>query len=91
MSLGAVCTRELGGRPVQFGTSGYTKDDVFVLYDRSSNSVWYPLSDESLDAVAGARRGESIPFLDEPTPVSLGAWLDEHPGSEILLPTEDSR
>jgi predicted metalloprotease with PDZ domain len=84
-----VCTRELDGQAVEFGTSGYTKDHVFVLYDRTSDSVWWPMSDETLDAVAGPRRGASIPFIDEPAPVALGAWLDEHPRTQILLPSPE--
>jgi len=63
-------------------------DHVFVLYDRGSNSVWYPGEDETLEAVGGKRKGEAIPFVDEPAPVALGAWLVAHPGSTVLLPTE---
>ena len=44
-----MCTRELGGEAVEFGTSGYTMDGVFVLYDRTSDSVWYPTSGEALE------------------------------------------
>jgi len=63
-------------------------DDVFVLYDRASDSVWYP-GEKTLDAVAGSRRGDAIAFVDKPTPLVLGEWLDTHPDSTILLPTED--
>ena len=62
-------------------------DHVFVLYDRASNSVWYP-SETALEAVGGERKGSAIPFLDEPAPVVLGDWLAEHPASTILLPSE---
>jgi membrane-associated protease RseP (regulator of RpoE activity) len=64
-------------------------DHVFVLYDRMTNSVWYPKDDSSLQAVGGARKGSSVPFLDEPAPVSLGAWLDAHPDSTILLASDE--
>jgi predicted metalloprotease with PDZ domain len=83
-----VCTREIDGKAVQFGTSGYTMDHVFVLYDRATGSVWYPLGDKTLDAVAGAKRGDSIDFLSKPSPQPLSTWLEKHPGSEVLLPTE---
>ena len=62
-------------------------DEVFVLYDRHSNSVWYPVG-ENLDAVGGARKGSSIPFLDEPAPVALADWMEHHPNSTVLLPSE---
>lgn len=83
-----MCTRTLDGERVEFGTSGYTKDHVFVLYDRATESIWWPLSDDTLDAVAGRRRGESIAFLEEPAPEPLSEWLASHPDSTVLLPTE---
>jgi predicted metalloprotease with PDZ domain len=64
-------------------------DHVFVLYDRMTNSVWYPENDSSLQAVGGTQKGSSLPFLDEPAPVTLGAWLDAHPDSTILLASEE--
>ncbi len=63
-------------------------DDVFVLYDRATNSVWYP-DEAALQAVGGAHKGKSIPFLDEPEPVKLADWLRELPDSTVLLPTEE--
>jgi hypothetical protein len=80
-----VCTREIDGRAVEFGTSGYTMDRIFVLYDRDTESVWYPLGDGTFDAVAGERNGLAIPFLAEPAPTPLGTWLEEHPETVILL------
>ena len=82
-----MCTRDFDGEAVQFGTTGYTMDRVFVLYDRASESIWYPLGEQSFDAIAGERRGDSIPFLDKPAPQPLADWLAEHPDSQILLPT----
>jgi len=62
-------------------------DNVFVLYDRASETVWYP-SDDALEGVGGKRKGESIPFLLKPEPMTLGEWLEAHPASTVLLPTE---
>jgi membrane-associated protease RseP (regulator of RpoE activity) len=84
-----VCTRNLDGKQVQFGTTGYTMDRIFVLYDRTSDSIWYPLGDRTFDAVAGDRRGDSIPFLDKPSPQPLADWLAQHPDSQILLPSAE--
>jgi hypothetical protein len=53
VQLGAVCTPIIDGERVEFGTTGYTMGNVFVLYDRASDSVWYPLNDNSCDAVSG--------------------------------------
>ena len=66
-------------------------DDVFVLYDRVSNSVWYPGDEADLIAVGGALKGSRLPFLAEPAPAPLGTWLDEHPESTVLLPSEEDQ
>ena len=63
-------------------------EHVFVLYDRATQSVWYPGEDQTLQAVGGLRKGTSIPFLDEPAPLTLAEWLEVHPDSEVLLPSE---
>jgi predicted metalloprotease with PDZ domain len=63
-------------------------DHVFVLYDRASNSVWYP-GETSLEAVGGDRKGEKLPFLDEMAPMTLADWLKAQPDSTVLLPTEE--
>jgi predicted metalloprotease with PDZ domain len=63
-------------------------DHIFVLYDRATQSVWYPGEDETLQAVGGIRKGTSVPFLDEPAPVTLAEWLKQHPESTVLLPSE---
>ena len=81
-----MCVRELDGRPVEFGTSGYTMDDVFVLYDRATDSIWYPVDDKTFQAVAGEKRGEALEILDEPAPMPLGEWLDQEPDTVVLLP-----
>ena len=84
-----MCTREIEGKPVEFGTAGYTMNDIFVLYDRTSDSLWYPTSDTQLEAVSGELRGAAIQIQEEPAPIELGAWLELHPNSTILLPTAE--
>lgn len=84
-----MCTRKLDGKDLEFGTTGYTMDSIFVLYDRNSDSIWYPSEDSTIDAVAGPRQGESIEILDEPSPLTLAQWLSEQPNSLVLLPTAE--
>lgn len=88
--MAVVYSRELDGEKLEFGTSGYTMDNVFVLYDRMTDSIWYPLGDGAMDAVAGELKGTSIPLLAEPSPLRLGDWLEQHPDSKVLLPTAHS-
>ncbi len=81
-----MCTREINGETAEFGTTGYTMGSIFVLYDRNGDSIWYPQSDTTMDAVAGPNSGLALEILAEPSPIPLGEWLDVHPESLVLLP-----
>ena len=83
MQLGAVCTPIIDGERVEFGTTGYTMGNVFVLYDRTSDSVWYPLNENSFDAVSGPFKGKTLPFLEEPPVMRLHEWAAMHPDTAI--------
>lgn len=80
-----VYGREVDGTVTTFGTTGYTYQRVFVLYDRATGSVWYPLDDGAFDAISGPRRGDRLPFLGKPPIVSLGEWRKSHPETDVLL------
>lgn len=81
-----VYGREIDGKEVTFGTTGYTMNNVFVLYDRATESVWYPASETELKATSGPRKGRAIVFVDKPEPMTLGKWRSQHPSTKILLP-----
>ena len=78
-------SREQDDKEVHFGTSGFTMKRTFVLFDRETDSIWYPGKDGALNAVGGPRKGDSIPALVHPEVVKLGDWLEKHPDSKILL------
>ncbi len=80
-----VYGREIDGETVTFGTTGYTFNNVFVLYDRKTDAIWYPLDDGGLDAIGGNRHGDKIPFIEKPPVETLGEWLGKHPDSQVLL------
>jgi len=77
--------RENKGKIDEFGVSGYVYKDVFIIYDRRTKSLWYPLDDEKWTAISGPRKGESISFISEPSVVPLGKWRKEHPKTVVLL------
>ena len=83
-----MCTRELNGESIEFGTTGYTMDSIFVLYDRDSDSVWYPNEEGELNAVAGEHQGTAIEILEEPAPQLLSEWVASNPDTLVLMPTE---
>ena len=80
-----VYGREIDGKEVTFGTTGYTMNNVFVLYDRQDESVWYPTDEKHLEATSGASEGARIPFLDRPIPMRLGEWRKKHPNTMVLV------
>lgn len=82
--------RELDDEAVDFGTTGYTNNNVFVLYDRKTDSVWYPLTNGTLDAVSGPKKGQKIEFIDKPERMSLGEWKRDHPDTLVMLPPPHS-
>ena len=69
----------------EFGVSGYVYKNVFVLYDRRTESLWYPLDDANWTAISGPRRGQTIPFIAEPGLMTLGEWRKQHPHTRVLL------
>jgi hypothetical protein len=68
-----------------FGVSGYVYNNVFLVYDRRTESLWYPLDDKEWTAISGPRKGETIPFIESPGPVPLGEWRKMHPDTQVLL------
>ena len=84
--MSVVYGREIDGKEVTFGTTGYTMNNVFVLYDRATGSVWYPTSNEYLEATSGVQRGAQIRFFEKPDPVPLSVWREAHPRTKVLLP-----
>ncbi len=77
--------REKNGQLDRFGVSGYVYKDVFVIFDRKTESLWYPLDDTKWTAVSGPRKGETIPFIVEPPVTTLGEWRRKYPATVVLL------
>ena len=75
----------LDGKVDEFGTSGYVYKDVFIIFDRRTRSLWYPLDEKGWTAISGPRKGEKIRFEAEPAPVPLGVWRKKHPDTVVLL------
>lgn len=82
--------REVDGKVTTFGTTGYTYKNVFLLYDRSTQTVWYPLGEAGLDGIGGPRQSDHIEFIEKPKIVSLGEWRRSHPETLVLLEDESA-
>ena len=77
--------REKQGQLDEFGVSGYVYKDTFLIFDRKTQSLWYPLDDTKWTAIAGPRKGETIPFISEPPLIPLREWRRKHPDTKVLL------
>ncbi len=77
--------REKDGKLDEFGVSGYVYKNVFLIFDRKTSSLWYPLDDEKWTAISGPRKGETLKFIAEPGLIPLGEWRKKHPNTKVLL------
>lgn len=75
----------MDGVVTTFGTTGYTYNDIFLLYDRHSDTVWYPLDDGAFDGIGGTLLGHKIPFIAKPPIMTLAEWRELHPETLVLL------
>jgi len=55
------------------------------MFDRNTESLWYPFDDIKWTAISGPRKGETIPIIQEPAPITLRQWRKEHPDTMVLL------
>ena len=94
--LGAIYEREIGDYTFTFGSSGYTYADedvweglnVFVLWDRETESLWWPPIGES---VSGMMKGVKLPVMDEIywSQTTWGEIVKEHSDALILKSHQD--
>ncbi|MEJ2163873.1 MAG: DUF3179 domain-containing (seleno)protein, partial [Robiginitalea sp.] len=91
--LGAIYKRTYGDKLFTFGVSGYTYYDPevwdgldgFILWDRETESLWWPLVDK---AVSGPLKDVRLQKLEEAfwEDTTWGAILEKYPDAMILIP-----
>jgi hypothetical protein len=87
----AVFERTLDGKPMSFGSSGYCYKDAFVLYDRATDSLWWP-ADDGLTAITGPMVGKVLraaPVNIER--ISWGKWQRRNPNTQVVVGADRSR
>ena len=75
-------SREIDGRTLTLVPSGWTYKNTFVLYDRETETLWYPYK-KGLMGIQGEyfeRWLEKIPSKD----MSWRKWIKKFPGTKIL-------
>jgi len=85
VQLSVVYGREINGEVTTFGTTGYTYKNTFLLYDRKTESMWYPYQSDEMNALSGQCAGSALPFLGKPEPMPVADWRKKHPGSLVLV------
>jgi len=85
VKLSVVYGREIDGEVITFGTTGYTYKDTFLLYDRKTESMWYPYKSNEMNALSGPFAGSVLPYLAEPVRMSLADWRSKHSDSLVLV------
>lgn len=94
--LGAIYKRTYGDKTFTFGVSGYTYFDPnvwngldgFILWDRETESLWWPLIDK---AVSGSLKGVVLRKLED------AYWEDtnwkhvkeKYPTARVMIPNQD--
>ena len=77
-------SRELGGQHLTLAASGWTYNRTFVLYDKETGTLWYPLPDtDGLTGVAGPLRDRFLPALPA-TRASWREWHELHPDTKFM-------
>jgi len=82
VNLAAVYSRQIDGQVLTLVPSGWTYESTFVLYDKETNTLWYPF-DEGLMGIQGKyfkRWLKQIPSED----TEWREWNKKHPKSRIL-------
>jgi len=94
--LGAVYDRQYGDKELTFALSGYTyyDDEVwngldgFVLWDRETESLWWPLIDK---AISGPLKGVELLEKDKAhwEDTTWKAIKDNYPNAQVLKSNQD--
>lgn len=94
--LGAIYERDYGGQELTFALSGYTYYDTavwngldgFILWDRETESLWWPLIDR---AVSGPLNGTRLLEMDKAnwSDVTWKEVKSNYPTAKILISGQD--
>ena len=94
--LGAIYKRTYGTKVFTFAVSGYTYYDPkvwdgldgFILWDRETESLWWPLIDTS---VSGALKGVRLQKLEDTfwEDTTWGVLKSKYPGALVMIPDQD--
>ena len=82
VNLTAVYSRELNGKTLTIAPSGWTYKNTFVLYDKETESLWYPYK-KGLMGIQGVYFKQWLPVL-ESEDTQWKKWRRQHPDSKVI-------
>jgi hypothetical protein len=77
-----VYSRQIDGQVLTIVPSGWTYNDTFVLYDRETETLWYPYR-KGLKGIQGKHFNRWLPKMSSDDTI-WEKWIKKHPGSKIL-------
>jgi hypothetical protein len=77
-----VYSRRIDGQTLTIVPSGWTYDNIFVLYDRETETLWYPYR-KGLKGIQGKYFNRWLPKIPS-RDTTWGNWHKKHPGSRVL-------
>jgi len=77
-----VYSRELNGKTLTIAPSGWTYKNTFVLYDKETESLWYPYK-KGLMGIQGTFFKQWLPKLKSED-TQWQKWRRKNPDSKII-------
>jgi len=82
VDLAAVYSRRIDGQTLTLAPSGWTYKNTFVLYDKETNTMWYPYR-KGLMGIQGKYFKRWLPKI-ESEDTRWEKWRRKHPNSKVL-------
>ena len=77
-------SRELDGQTLTLAPSGWTYRQTFVLYDKESETLWYPVpGTKGLTGISGPHQDRVLPELRSKK-TRWQQWHQEHPETKFM-------
>ncbi len=77
-------SRELDGKTLTLAPSGWTYRQTFVLYDKETETLWYPVpGTKGLTGISGPHRDRVLPELPS-RKTRWRDWYRENPDTKFL-------
>lgn len=82
MDLAAVYSRQIDNRTLTLAPSGWTYKRTFVLYDKETETLWYPYAN-GLMGIQGRYFKRWLPIVAS-VDTQWKTWKARHPESALL-------